>query len=170
MVDTVDAAINAQYAAMAAGGMNLRGMSVLTHAKTIGKLIRNHAAHTLLDYGSGAGDAYNKGELHKRWGILPVLYDPAFPELSQKPSGRFDGVICNDVLEHVPEPLVDAVIADLFVYAGKFVFASVCCRPAKKHFPDGRNLHITVQPYRWWARRFKAAAPKGIQWLLLESM
>ena len=102
----------------------------------------------------------------------PTLYDPGVEGLRQKPAGTFDGVICNDVLEHVPEHLVREVIAELFDYAERFVWASVCCRPAKKWFdPETkeRNLHVTLQPQKWWNARFLEAAGKkpGVKWSLV---
>jgi hypothetical protein len=40
------------------------------------------------------------------------------------------------------------------------VWASVCCRPAKKHFPDGVNMHVTVMPLDWWQERVNDANRK----------
>ena len=85
-------------------------------------------------------------------GILPTLYDPAVDEFSAKPRGKFDGVICTDVAEHVPEDEVDVFLSDVFSHARKFVFITICTRPAKKLLPDGRNCHLTVKPATWWLR------------------
>lgn len=173
MRDTTDPELVARYAEMAAGGANLRGMSTLVHEEAIGELIRKTGARTILDYGCGAGDQYRVARLHERWGVgLPWLYDPAFPELAAKPAPelfRFDGVICNDVLEHVDELHVGALIAELFDYAERFVFASVCCREAKKIWPDGTNLHVCVRPMLWWRKRFEKARRKGVRLVLVES-
>jgi hypothetical protein len=159
-----------EYRKMAATGLYFRGLSLVQHADAIGELITKHKAQTLLDYGSGAGEAYSKPHrLHMRWGVdIPRRYDPAFPKFAVKPSGTFHGVVCSDVLEHVPEAAVDGLIARLFGHAERFVFASVCCRPANKTFPDGTNLHITLHPREWWAERFERAA-KGIDWVLVET-
>lgn len=149
------------YRAMADDGANFRGLSVLQHSKQIRDLVREHKAKTLLDYGCGAGDAYRSPHrVHAEWGLRwfdVTLYDPAFKQHADAPSGRFGGVLCSDVLEHVPELQVDAFIATLFRHARGFVWASVCCRPAKKCFPDGTNLHVTLHPLDWWDARFKAA-------------
>jgi hypothetical protein len=128
--------------------------------------------NTLLDYGCGAGDAYKQPHrLHRHLGMRwfdVTLYDPAFPEHDEKPRGTFDGVICSDVLEHVPEDQVDALVATLFGHARRFVWASVCCRPAKKVFPDGTNLHCTIQPIDWWRAVFEKHSG-GKPWVLVES-
>lgn len=146
------------YREQAARGKRFRGLSVLPHADVIGELIRWHEAKTLLDFGCGAGDQYKPPfELHKRWGIAkPLLYDPAFPTHCAVPVGQFDGVICSDVLEHLQPNEVPEFVARLFGYARSFVWASVCCRPAYKTFPDGRNLHLTVRPIGWWRAQFDA--------------
>jgi hypothetical protein len=149
-----------EYRELAALGGNFRGFSLLQHAKDIGKVVKRHQASTLLDYGSGAGDAYKQPhKVHEAWGINRMritLYDPSFPKLAPpvQPSARFSGVICSDVLEHVPEVDIDAFIDTLFSHAIDFVWASVCCRPAKKLFADGTNMHVTIHPIEWWQAKF----------------
>jgi len=160
-----------QYQAMhAAGAFNSRSIS--QWLPEIALLVRRHDARTLLDYGCGSGNAYLKDRVHKTHfrGVMPTLYDPGAAAFSAKPEGRFDGVICADVLEHVPEDELPALIEDLAGYAGKFLFASVCCRPAKKTFPDGTNLHVTVRPFRWWCDLFAHRFPVGPQLMLREAL
>lgn len=169
MRQTVDPTLIEHYRDAIKEGSQFFGVGVLQYAKPIGKLITRTGAKTLLDYGCGLGQAYTKQGLHKRWGVpVPTLYDPAVKKFSAKPFRTFDGVICSDVLEHVPEELVDAVINELFAYADKFVWASVCCRAAKKKFPDGRNMHVTIQPFAWWQAKMTAAA-HGKLYLLSET-
>lgn len=141
---------------------NFLGLSVLNHVKSIRKLIEETDSRTMLDFGCGRGDAYRSPhKLYKQLGLpwsAVTLYDPAFRPTSALPTGKYDLVICSDVLEHIPEDEVDEFVARLFGYAKKAVWASVCCRPAKKTFPDGRNLHVTVQPFAWWANIFNHTA------------
>jgi hypothetical protein len=148
------------YRQMAAEGANFMGLSILQHAEVIGTLVKRHGARKLLDYGCGRGDAYREPHfLHRQWKLRwfdVTLYDPAFPEHDEAPYGRYDGVLCSDVLEHVYEDEVDTLIAALFKHAKVFVWASVCCREAKKFFPDGvTNLHVTVKPMDWWREKFQ---------------
>jgi hypothetical protein len=171
MADTVDRNLVAQYRTMMERE-SFKGLSVLQHEKVIGDLIEKTDSVYLLDYGCGRAGAYaTPHKMHKRWGVpQPELYDPAWVERSFKPDGSFHGVICSDVLEHIPERDLDAVIAELFGYAERFVFASVCCRPAKKHFEDGTNMHVTIHPYSWWREKMAAqAGGRDIQWLLVET-
>lgn len=162
-----------RYRELAALGESLRGLTILRYADEIGDLVRRHRAQRLLDFGCGAGDAYRQPHVvHRSWGLRwfeVELYDPAFDEHAEKPHGIFDGVICCDVLEHVPRDAVDAFIVTLFSHARRFVWASVCCRPAKKAFPDGTNLHVTIEPADWWRDAFTRLAPEGVHWTLVET-
>lgn len=163
------------YRHMAAQGSNFLGLSIVVHKQIIEDLIRSIHAKTILDYGSGRGDAYYPPfDLHRIWGVeQPTLYDPAFPAIDQLPPEgvKFDLVICNDVLEHVSKKSVAELIDHLFLYAKRAVWASVCCRPAKKFFPDGTNLHITVKPLAWWLNHFEQASERypGVKYYLIET-
>lgn len=152
----------AQYHDLAVRHNMFRGLSLVQHVDEVGKAVARHRAKTLLDYGSGAGDAYrDPHRVHEKWGLNKVfirLYDPAFKRL-KAPLGdtTYDGVICSDVLEHIPECDVPKVTATLFKHAKHFVWASICCRPANKTFPDGTNLHITLHDMAWWTAQFETA-------------
>ena len=163
---TADSLISEYRAIAKAGSDNFAGLSVLQHADSIGKMVRVAHAKTLLDFGCGRGDAYRSPhKVYKQWSLDRkniTLYDPAFLRDNELPRGKFDVVVCSDVLEHVPEEEVDAFIERLFGYAKRGVWASVCCRPAKKFFPDGRNLHVTVKKYEWWREKFEAASMRHL--------
>lgn len=163
-----------EYRDMAALGGNFRGFSLLQHAAEIGDVVKRHRAVNLLDYGSGAGDAYRTPhKVHEAWGLRRErihLYDPSFKHIDAPlaPGAKFSGVICSDVLEHIPEENVDAFIDTLFSHATDFVWASVCCRPAKKLFADGTNMHVTIHPLEWWHEKF-AALCEGQTFYLVET-
>lgn len=126
----------------------------------------------MLDFGCGRGDAYRSPhKVYHQWGFMRqnvTLYDPAFNRDNGLPHGQFDLVVCSDVLEHIPEDEVDAFIGRLFGHAKRAVWASVCCRPAKKLFPDGTNLHVTIQSYEWWKEKFEQHAA-GTRFELVET-
>lgn len=88
---------------------------------------------------------------------MPHLYDPGVPEFSEKPHKTFDGVICCDVLEHIPEEDVQSVLYDIFRYANKFVMLQIFLGPSKKILPDGRNAHLTQQTPLWWKEQIHKA-------------
>lgn len=156
------------YRQMADQGENFFGLSICQHEKTIRKLVRRTGAVTILDYGCGRGDAWGNGsKLYRDLGLKRkdiTLYDPAFTANSRpiREDRKFDGVLCSDVLEHIPQPDVPAFIDNLFRHARKFVWASVCCREAKKCFPDGTNVHVTLQPYEWWMDQMHAANQRQV--------
>ncbi len=140
------------------------GTSLRPHVEAIGHLIRGTGARTLLDYGCGKARLYGApakafggapgATLQQHWGLDEItLYDPAYPSHDALPTGTFDGVICTDVLEHVPEDDVTWVLGEIFGYARKFVYLNVACYPAKKILPNGENAHCTIQPQEWWLER-----------------
>lgn len=144
------------------------GQSLTAHVGAIEQLTRGAEARTLLDYGCGKGRLYGaKPEsfggapgtsLQQHWHLDSVrLYDPAYPPHQGLPDGVFDGVICTDVLEHVPEEDVDWVLREILSFATKFVYLNIACYPAKKILPNGENAHCTIREQEWWLERLMAA-------------
>lgn len=130
------------------------GLSITPFLPEIINLVSVSKAKRILDYGCGEGMQYIQERFYEAWGTkIPTMYDPAVPGLDQPPSGTFDGVICTDVLEHVPEDELDNVINDLVNYSRMWAFVSVCCRPAKRKFDDGTNVHVTIKPFTWWQEK-----------------
>jgi hypothetical protein len=129
------------------------GYSIEPFVPGIAELVAEIPTQSILDYGCGLGHQYKLKRVHDAWGgLMPTLYDPAVPGIDSRPVGQFDGVICTEVLEHVPADELDAVIKDIFRFARLWCYISVCCRPAKpnKNLPDGRNAHVTIRPQEWW--------------------
>lgn len=137
------------------------GFSVERYLRDIGDLVEKTSAKKLIDVGCGKAYAYLLNELHSAWGVdLPFFYDPAVPSFNNQPTEIFDGAICSDVLEHLEESDIDEVLRQLYAWTVPdhgFIFISVCCRPAKKLLPDGRNSHLTVRPSEWWDDKIRAA-------------
>ncbi len=153
-----------------AGSDNFQGLGILQYQNQIQRLIVKTGSKTALDYGCGRGDQYREPHnIHEPWGIgVPTLYDPAFASHDQLPEGKFDAVLCSDVLEHVEVAGTEELVTRLFGYANKFVWASVCCRPAKKAFDDGVNMHVNIQPFWWWQAKF-AKWSRGKVHVLIET-
>jgi SAM-dependent methyltransferase len=154
------------------------GFSIRTQLGRIKALVERTGADTILDYGCGKGQQYepheikdDSGEISPSvidyWGIGEVVcYDPCYEPYSKLPEGKFDGVICTDVLEHCPEQDLPWIIEELFSYATRFVFANVACFPARKRLPNGENAHCTIQPVAWWVDLIKkiALGHPGVVW------
>lgn len=124
-------------------------------ALNINSLVQRTGAQRLLDWGSGRGYQYLRDRVHEAWGgILPHCYDIGVRQLSDKPEGVFDGVICTDVMEHIDEDDLPEVLGEIFGYVrgGGFVFFDICCRPAFKTFESGENVHLTVRDPDWWRK------------------
>ena len=114
-------------------------------------LVKKHDAKDLLDYGSGKGRQYDdEFNQHQAWGILPDCYDPAYPPFATLPDHMYDGVICTDVAEHIPENDVPAFFSQVLGFATKFAVFSIDTIPATKMLPDGRNCHLTLKTPEWW--------------------
>lgn len=127
-------------------------------------------AKSLLDYGCGKGVGWLRDGLREFLGLERVaLWDPAYPMFAERPAGKFDVVVCTDVIEHVPEGDVPGVLADIAGYAEKGVFLSICCRPSRGLFRDGTNPHATVKPREWWAGQLDGVKRAGLALLAVET-
>ena len=105
---------------------------------------------TVLDYGCGQSKLIDLLELGYPASL--VRYDPAIPAIAQKPSGLFDLLINVDVLEHIEETDLDAVLSEMRGFCHDALII-IDTRPAKKLLSDGRNAHVTIRPHDWWRER-----------------
>ena len=144
------------------------GASLPKEAARIKRLIKLTGARTILDYGAGKGQQYlplriadeeertEYPDIRSYWGVDEIrCYDPGYQPFTALPGGKFDGVICTDVLEHCPEEDVPWILGELFNYADRFVYANVACFPARKRLPSGGNAHCTIKPVRWWEEQLE---------------
>ena len=135
-------------------GNYFTGTAIKGRIDDIGNVVKETNSQTLLDYGCGGAVYYLKHKIHEGWGVpLPTFYDPGNDLYDKKPDGKYDGVICTDVLEHVVEP--EEAIKEILNYAKKFVYIAISCQPSKanKKFSDGTPFHISVHPKEWWKER-----------------
>lgn len=125
------------------------GTSGQRWAPVVAALAETVKATQILDYGCGKQTlAAALGPTHR-----VVGYDPAIPKLSAAPQPA-DVVVCTDVLEHVEPSCIDDVLDDLCRVTQKAALITVATRPAVKVLADGRNAHLTVQPFSWWREHF----------------
>lgn len=105
----------------------------------------------VLDYGAGQGTL--KDAIYKKFALLPGLrwaeYDPCIESKSREPDPA-DIVACTDVMEHVEEPYVEAVLRHIASLTRKLAYFAIDLVPASKMLPDGRNAHVTLKPAEWW--------------------
>lgn len=107
---------------------------------------------TMLDYGCGRGNLTTYFE--KEYGAKTAKYDPAIPEFSQSPVGKFDLVTNTDVLEHIPENELDDLISKIASH-GPNAFFAIHLAPAKEILSNGENAHCTLKPPEWWEDKIK---------------
>jgi FkbM family methyltransferase len=156
------------------------GKSLDRHIVRIKRLVDTTGAKSVLDYGAGKGFQYRPKKvvvdgrhvadsIAEYWDVDEVrCYDPGYPPHQALPGEMFDGVVCTDVLEHVPEDDVGWVLGELFSHAKAFVYVNVACFPAQKSLPNGENAHVTLRPPQWWSKTLSAcaAAHPGVRWEL----
>lgn len=131
------------------------GKATANRIKMIGKLVKMYKATSILDYGCGKAIHHLEKKVYDSIGIHDVgLYEPAIPEFSVMPNKTFDGVVCVDVMEHVPLENVQYTMDRIVMKAKKFVFFTISCNPSKEVLSDGTNAHITIKPPEWWVEMF----------------
>jgi hypothetical protein len=96
----------------------------------IKEIIDRFDVKSILDYGCGRGKQYyeNNNEfgqtLEQYWGIVTTKYDPGVRRFSQEPRGKFDLVICVQVLGSIPRGDIPWVVDRLYNFANKAIFVA----------------------------------------------
>ncbi|MFT7634085.1 MAG: 2-polyprenyl-3-methyl-5-hydroxy-6-metoxy-1,4-benzoquinol methylase [Mariniblastus sp.] len=69
----------------------------------------------------------------------------------------FSLITCFDVLEHLDEPDIDRLLAEVkrTLHSQGMFFCSVSCRTSGVLDINGENLHRTVKSTDWWLERIK---------------
>ena len=80
-------------------------------------------------------------------------------DLTQPIDLRSDYGFCCDVMEHIPEEDVDAVLTNILQNSLHVFFQISTVEDHFGHAIDeiGDHLHLTVKPYTWWLKKFAAA-------------
>lgn len=136
------------------------GRSLENNLFDIKKIIVETGSIDLLDYGCGKALWYVNtvtinnivySGVSNFWNIKEFyLFDPGVDKYSKKPSKKFDGVVCTDVLEHIHPDDMDDVVSEIFSFAKKFVFFDIATVEDNKILSNGENAHLTVKPHKWW--------------------
>lgn len=100
----------------------------------------------ILDYGCG------KGMLAQQLPFPIREYDPAIEKHKELPEPA-ELVVCTDVIEHLEEEYLDAVLDHIKSLTKKLAYLVISIEPAMKTLPDGRNAHLIVKPYQWWIEK-----------------
>lgn len=125
------------------------GSATELHLADATAVVRATAPGSIVDYGCGRSDlAAHFWRDGKR---RIARYDPAIPEHSDMPAGKFDLVLCCDVLEHIPMASVDRVLSEVKAL-GDRAFFTISTKLARAKLPDGRNAHVTLLTKAEWTR------------------
>lgn len=154
------------YAELHQNEKHFPGYSLSGYVFQIAELIKVRQPVRILDYGSGKGYQYLVRRSHEKWGgMLPHCYDVGVRALSWRPEGKFEFIICTDVMEHIEEDDLQRIITDILGFSTEActAFFSISTVPARKTFPDGRNLHVTIKSPDWWIKLFKQFERPGLQ-------
>ena len=146
------------------------GKSLKFFFQPIKQVIDLTKSNSIIDFGCGKAKYYfeeiaiknnSYSNVTNYWNIDDVyLYDPGVKKFSKYPNRKADGIICIDVVEHIPESDAISFIEELFKFANKFVFIVIACYPAKKTLPDGRNVHLCIKSANDWKKIIKDIRPK----------
>ena len=146
------------------GPDTFKGYSLSNWVSKIKEIINLHDCKSVIDYGCGKAYLYKieikvgdvkYNNLADFWKINNlILYDPAVKEYSKYPVVKTDGIICTDVIEHIPEEDVYKFIDEIFKLSKKFVFLVIAVFPATKYFDDGKNIHLCIKEKEEWDEIF----------------
>lgn len=129
------------------------GTSAYLYFEQIAKEVLNLNPGSVLDFGCGRSDlvAHFWNEGRRRIG----KYDPGIPQFKEMPEGRFDLVLCTDVMEHIRMLDVEAILRAIHRKSSRALF-TISMKPARAKLPDGRNAHVTLLNAREWTRWVKS--------------
>jgi hypothetical protein len=131
------------------------GMTGHKRVKDIFQAFANTRITTVLDWGAGSRTLAKALAAHKpEWRV--DSYDPYVPDISARPTKKYDAVITTDVLEHIPHEGIDAAIADIVGLTKSYGYHFIANFPARDSFPDGRNIHLIQEGAAWWKAKFEA--------------
>jgi len=147
------------------------GSSLIRWVFHINNIIKETKSASLIDFGCGKAMGYlNKitaddvlyQNVQEFWKIDDVyLYDPGVKKYSEYPQKKADGIICTDVIEHIPPEDIYKFIEGLYKLANKFVFVVAATIPAEKTFKNGENVHLTIKSDDEWLEIFRGFARKN---------
>lgn len=130
--------------------------AVELHLHTVANVVRKLNPKSILDYGCGRSDLIAHFWLDGKRTI--ARYDPAIRKHRALPRGRFDLVLCCDVMEHIPMAHIDKVLTQIKERSTRCLF-TISTKLARAKLPDGSNAHCTIlTKWEWikWLRTYFA--------------
>lgn len=103
----------------------------------------------VLDYGCGRGKL-KPALLEVRPDIIVTEYDPGVRGKDALPTVPVNFVVCTDVLEHIEQDKIGAVLKHLDWLSKDGIFLNIVFTPSRSFLPNGDNTHILQRPRDWW--------------------
>ena len=110
------------------------------------RLTQSLEVRSVVDFGCGRSK-----DIEKLWpNASHAFYDPAIPGIDTLPDGTFSLGYCTQVMEHIPEEEVPALLEKMRKLSPWWVM-TIHTRPANQILPNGENAHCTQRGQGWWA-------------------
>ena len=142
-------------------GKQFTGKFLRPHAPFIKEIIDRLGCKTVLDYGCGKGQQYewvipSTGQtIEQFWGATVTKYDPAYPPFAKEPEGKFDLVICTQVLGAIPVSDIPWVVDRLYALADKAIYVSERLGDARKVLGDNSLRPTEWDEFEWTDALFR---------------
>ena len=112
---------------------------------------------SVIEYGCGQSQLY---KILGKPDMIYDRYDPAVLGLDKVPDKSYEFLINTDVLEHIPEKDLDAVIGH-FKELSEHAYIRISTRLARTILPNGENAHCTVWPGEKWLAHIRKFYPEA---------
>ena len=119
-------------------------------------MVEYYAPTHWLDYGCGPAFPYQENRvavtLASDTNSSYTLYDPCHPPYDTFPTQKeFKGVLCVDVIEHIPEADTKATLDYLFSVCKEWMFLFISTKRTARSFHDEEgNTHCTLKTREEW--------------------
>lgn len=129
-------------------------------------------ARTMLLYGFGMDDDTTEGLVRSLGGNAACTithYNWACPSKTAAPLAQYEGVVCLQGLECLPDEDVPWVLDEMFAHANRFVYLTLAQTLLSKVFQNGTYGLPHPRDLAWWRTRVEAASARhpAVYWRLV---
>lgn len=135
------------------------GRFLVRYIDDVKAIVETHGCKTMLDYGCGKGVQYEQPLANGQFileflGVEVTKYDPGVPQFAVEPVGKFDIVICTQVIGSIPLSAQEWFVDRLYGFASKAVYVGERCgRKVKKQI----HTHMaSAMPQMWTHEQWAA--------------